>query len=86
MIVFTGRPFSIRIEPISEAGTTGPICFVASAAGVSFSGDTLEEAVAELHIEMVQQYEFLIKLDPARLGKIPQQQLAALKRVLRTIP
>jgi hypothetical protein len=83
-VTFTGRTFTIRIKPIFD-GLVGPIEYVATAGGVGATGDTLEEAVSLLIDRMVSEYKRLIALPLARLGKIPQRNLAALQRILEML-
>jgi hypothetical protein len=84
-VIFTGRAFTIRIKPYFDDGV-GPIEYVATAAGVSMSGDTLEEAVSLLVDRMVSEYTRLAAMPLARLGRIPRRNLAALRKTLETIP
>jgi hypothetical protein len=74
----------VVVEPILD--DSGNACeYVATFPDgvVSISGDTVEQALQFLKEQMVTQYEFLENLPRDRLGRIPRQQLAALKDVMK---
>lgn len=78
------RQILVSVEPFLD--DSGGLCeYVATFADgvVSISGDTIEEALLFLREQMVSQYEFLDSLPDNRLGRIPRQQLAALKDVMK---
>ena len=77
-------PILVVVEPrLAESGEACDYIATFVDGCVSVTGDTVEEAVAFLKSRMVSQYNLLTRLPPERLGKIPQQQLAALKAVMR---
>jgi len=89
---FAPRPFEpvgqilVVVEPVlDESGE--PCEYIATFAdgSVSVTGDTIEEALLLLKSRMVSQYNLLTKKPPEQLGKIPQQQLASLKAVMRRV-
>ena len=80
-IAFTGRAFTIRIEPIVD-GAVGPVEWIASFGTVAVTGDTIEDAVGLLKEQMIAAYKRLRLRTAAQLGSIPQRQLAKLQRIL----
>jgi hypothetical protein len=89
---FAPKPFEpigqilIVVEPVLD--DSSELCeYIATFVdgSVSVTGDTPEEALSLLKSRMVSQYNLLTKSPPERLGRIPQQQLAALTAVMRRI-
>ena len=78
------KPIVVLVEPVTEEDGE-PCEYIASFvdASISATGDTLEEAVALLKGRMTSQFKFLTGLPADRLGRMPQQQLAALQAVMR---
>lgn len=78
------RPIMVLVEPVVD--DDGEPCeYVATFpdGAISVTGDTVEEAVLLLKDRMVAQYNRLSRASTDRLGKIPQQQLHALRGVMR---
>ena len=89
---FAPKPFEpigqllIVVEPVlDESGEPCEYIGTYVDGSVSVTGDTIEETIELLKDRMVSQYNLLTGLPSERLGKIPQQQLAALKAVMRRI-
>jgi hypothetical protein len=89
---FSPKPFEITtpimvlVEPVVDKDEE-PCEYIATFpdGSISVTGDTVEEAMFLLKDRMVAQYNRLSRVPPDRLGKIPQQQLDALRAVMRRV-
>ena len=72
------QPIAVIVEQTSEKN------FVANfaQANVNASGDTIDEAIANLKDIMVAKYEHFSALPRSRLGPAPRRQLAVLKKLI----
>jgi hypothetical protein len=79
-------PIMVLVEPVVDKDEE-PCEYIATFpdGSISVTGDTVEEAMFLLKDRMVAQYNRLSRVPPDRLGKIPQQQLDALRAVMRRV-
>ena len=68
------RPIPVTIQVTDEDSIASFL-----EANVNASGDTLQEAFRNLCDMLIAKFDFLESLDPAKLGREPQRQLAVLR-------
>lgn len=86
-LITTLAPRSITLSrdiPVVVAPTGEDFVATFFDAGISATGDTDEEAVFNLRDLIGQTFEVLNSMPESKMGKLPRQQLAALRSILNS--